>query len=335
MKSYLASLALALVAIVALPQADAARVVGMYYPNRPEAPRIEDVQLKASTHVFYAFVIPNADGSLPTPEGLAHFAQVVRSKGAKPVLSIGGGGQSANFPPLAASAASRNTFVQAVRSLVNKYNLEGVDIDWEFPDSDSDFNNYRVLAQQVRQALGAGKVVSAALPGWISRDQMAPIVNESLDFVNLMLYDNVYSNDGRPNAALMGDDSSVQSAVGNWLGAGVPASKLVVGVPFYGYEGKKAITYRDIKPLESSWAYSMNKASFTPQLVKGSRKITYDNPASIAAKAKFTACMNLRGVFAWEVTQDDTASSLLNALGTSYPGGNGNSDACLKKATSA
>ncbi|KDO24468.1 hypothetical protein SPRG_10284 [Saprolegnia parasitica CBS 223.65] len=220
-----------------------------------------------------------------------------------------------------------------VHALVNQYNLEGVDIDWEFPDSDSDFHNYRVLAQQVRQALGADKVVSAAIPGRLSLDQMTPIIKESLDFVNLMLYDNVYSNDGRPNAALMGDDSSVQSAVANWLDAGVPANKLVVGVPFYGYEGKTAMTYREIKLLESSWASSMNEASFTPQLVKGARKITYDNPTSIAAKAKFSACMNLRGVFAWDVTQDDAASSLLQAMGETYPGGIGNADTCLEEAT--
>ncbi|OQR91784.1 glycoside hydrolase family 18 [Thraustotheca clavata] len=309
-------------------------VIGVYYPNYADVD-ISNVHFQPSNHVFYAFATPNTDGSVPTPSGLSHFSQVVRAGGAKPILSIGGGGNSANFPALVASASSRNTFVNAVKNLVNQNNLAGVDIDWEFPDSSTDFSNYRVLAQQLRNALGSSKIISAAVPGWLSRTSMKPIISESLDFVNLMIYDNVYNDDGRPNAALMGDSASVQAVVSTWLSAGIPAKKLVVGVPFYGYKGMSEMTYKEILPLtksSSGWKYSFSDTSFTPQLVKGSEKITYDNAKSIAAKAKYTACMNLRGVFSWEVTQDNT-NELLAAMSAAYPNGNGDSKNCLKLAT--
>nr|AIG55659.1 secreted protein [Thraustotheca clavata] len=323
--------AIALIAI-ATPVACNNDVIGVYYPNYSGVD-IGNLHFQPSNHVFYAFALPNTDGSLPAPSGLTEFAQVVNNGGAKPILSIGGGDHSTNFPALAASPSARDTFTQAVKNLVDQNNLAGVDIDWEFPDTADDFNNYRLLAQQLRSALGSSKIISAAVPGWLSRASMKPIVNESLDFVNLMIYDNVYNNDGRPNAALMGDSSSVQAVVANWLDEGIPSNKLVVGVPFYGYQGMAAKTYKEIVPLQdgsSGWSYSFNDASFTPQLTNVNEKITYDNPKSIAAKAKYAACMNLRGVFAWEITQDN--GDLVAAMSGDYPSGSGDSSDCLQSA---
>lgn len=89
------------------------------------------------THINYAFLIPNEDGSFaPLTNGwkLKTIVAQAHEAGVKVLISVGGWGWDEQFETLAAAAATRTTFVQNLTAFVNEYNLDGADIDWEYPD---------------------------------------------------------------------------------------------------------------------------------------------------------------------------------------------------------
>src|SRR5688572_1368738 len=97
------------------------------------------VQYSRITHLNYAFVLPNANGSLQALDNPAKLQDAVsrsHAAGVKVLISVGGwnGGNDSAFESLAGNATARNAFINNMVNMVNTYNLDGVDIDWEYPD---------------------------------------------------------------------------------------------------------------------------------------------------------------------------------------------------------
>ena len=119
----------------------------------------------------------------------------------KVLLSIGGWG-SGRFSEMAANDEYRRAFAADCDRVVKEFALDGIDIDWEYPTSSIDFK--------------------AILP--------------SVDFVNIMAYD--MASAPKHHSALYpsghSGDITSDGAVTAHLKAGVPPSKLVMGMPFYG-----------------------------------------------------------------------------------------------------
>jgi chitinase len=88
------------------------------------------------THINYAFLIPNADGTfVPVVNGwkLQKIVTEAHAAGVQVLISVGGWGWEKEFEALAADPASRAAFVQNLAAFVADYNLDGADIDWEYP----------------------------------------------------------------------------------------------------------------------------------------------------------------------------------------------------------
>lgn len=252
--------------------------------------------------------------------------------------------------------------------------FDGVDIDWEFPvyggpkeiaARPEDRRNMTLLAQEFRRQLDAlGKargqsyLLTAALP--VGRMQSAgpydPALSfeleelgRTLDFINLMTYDmgTAFSTVSTFNAPLreVANDplppelrrwNNVEGAVAYYREHGVPADKLVLGVPFYGrgfrvsgtgkdglyqsYNGTyDAGDWRNIeaKLLDNpDWTQHWHPVAQTPWLFNGNERIfvSYEDPKSIDLRARFAKDAGLRGVFMWELTGDDAQHSLLDAM---------------------
>jgi chitinase len=198
---------------------------------------VAEMQLNKLTHVNYAFVLPNADGSLKPLENPAKLNQLVtaaHANGVKVLISVGGwnDGNDSAFETLAASPAGRTNFTNSMIAMVNQYNLDGVDIDWEYPDPDnsnpdnpqpgSSAHNYYLLMSELSDAMhNRGKLLTAAVVslGWA--------VFSKVDFLNLMAYDGGNGSTHSPYQYAV-------DSINFWRGRGLPAAKTVLGVPFYG-----------------------------------------------------------------------------------------------------
>ncbi len=228
------------------------------------------------TVINYAFFRPMADGGIGSTDTHADenlllgpvrgrnndaagsLPSLARQSGVKVLASIGGWNDSYNFPLIAADADRRRIFAGSCVSLVEKYNLDGIDIDWEYPGyaphggTREDRANFTLLIREVRKALdGAGasagrRYLLTACFG-ASRGRMEHIewsaVIPMLDMVNLMTYDFhvPYGAESNHHSPLYGTragspDWCAHGAFSKLTGEfGVPPEKINIGLAFYGH----------------------------------------------------------------------------------------------------
>lgn len=169
----------------------------------------------------------------------------------KLLVSVGGWTYSANFPGIAADPAFRAAFAHDCNTMVQLYGLDGIDIDWEYPSTVSEKQNYTLLLQQVRDSLDAietvvGRPLLLSIAAGASPSHMQYVdwtnVVPLLDMINLMSYDfyGTWSPTTNHNAPLYPVSSGAQSgfscseAVTNLMSYGVPADRINMGVAWYG-----------------------------------------------------------------------------------------------------
>lgn len=301
----LATVATGLVVAAASPAAAAVlpngfRSVG-YMPSWSGS--VNSIQYNKLTHINYAFALPNSNGTLqaiPDPGKLSSLVSLGHSNNVRVSLAIGGwnDGNDSAFEALAGNATARTTFVNSVVSVVNQYNLDGVDIDWEYPDPGASGNNFTALMQQLSTAMHSrGKLLTAAVvsSGGTAEGVQTPVFGY-VDWLNIMAYDG-----GSPHANY---DWSIQSA-NYWKGRGLPASKTVLGVPFYSRPGY--YTYSQLVAMDPANA---NRDCAT---VSGAQQC-YNGIPTIKRKTQW-AMANAGGIMNWELSQDTSGStSLVSAI---------------------
>jgi chitinase len=276
---------------------------------------VNSVQYSKLTHINYAFALPNSNGSLqaiPDPTKLRSLVSLGHQNGVRVSLAIGGwnDGNDSAFEALAGNSGARTTFVNAVMSTINSYGLDGVDIDWEYPDPGTSGNNFAALMQQLSSTLhGQGKLLTAAVVSeGGTANGVQPSVFGMVDWLNIMAYDG-----GSPHANY---DWSINS-VNFWKGRGLPANKAVLGVPFY--SRPSYLTYAQI--------VAMNPANANVDCVNSGGQQCYNGIPTIKRKTQW-AMANAGGIMNWELSQDTTGStSLVSAIyevatgGAPPPGG--------------
>ncbi len=256
-------------------------VIG-YYPNwqwydRAKLVRPTTIDYSKYTIINYAFFKPELNGNISSTDawsddnllnGQPNWAQggyypntsivsLAHNAGVKIIPSIGGWTLSDNFPTIAASATLRTAFANSCVALINQYNFDGIDIDWEYPGytpnsgTAADKQNYTLFLQAIRTALntlGVQKNKTYYLTACFGASQanMANVewanVVPLLNYVNLMSYDffGAWDPITNHNAPLFppaqGDPTfNINSAVNSLLTTyNVPASKICAGLAFYG-----------------------------------------------------------------------------------------------------
>lgn len=355
---------LALTACAAPVKPDAAsyRLVG-YVAGWEKLPRIDAQKLTA---LNYAFASIDANGKVALkPEADAQLAQLRALKSDNPqlrlLISVGGWGAD-GFSDAALSDASRATLAQSIAELLARTQADGIDLDWEYPGLPGpgiryraeDKRNFTLLLQTLRRRLDCLAVerdrradpylITAALADreFVAHIELAR-VGAVLDWVNLMTYDfhgSLTKTSGHHSAlhrsaTSAADERSVEAAIAQYLAAGVPAHKLVVGVPFYG----KA--FLDVQPTNRGldapfsgqvpvypWpqlvAEFIDRNGFVrywdgvaqePYLWNAQTHVfvSYDDPQSLASKAEYVKAQRLGGIMYWEQSQDP-AGELLDVL---------------------
>jgi chitinase len=270
--------------------------------------------------------------------------------GLKILISIGGWSWSKNFSDAVLTDTSTRNFSLSAVDIVSKYNLDGIDIDWEYPGMPGDNNRYRpedkqhytLLFKELRRGLDSLSgitnmryYVTTAVGGsqaYIDHTEMDK-VQQHTDYINIMTYDYTGGWDSvsghHTNLYASPGDTSQYSAhrsVQEFIKAGVPAAKIVIGLAFYGKgwemesTGNNGLYRKAIKAAPAGgFTYLkdslVNKSGFkeywdaaakAPYLFNAQKKIfiTYDNERSVKEKCKYVKRYGLAGAMFWEYNSD-------------------------------
>jgi GH18 family chitinase len=314
------------------------------------------VDFSKYTILNYAFVEPNADGTIKVPAVattvLTNMVSQAHANGVKALVSVGGWTWSNNFPAIASTDASRKKFASECQRYITTYGLDGIDIDWEYPGytdhmgTAADKVNCTLLFQEIRKAIGS-KLLTACYG--CAPDRMLNIEWSKLisvvDMFNLMTYDFFGAWDATTNhnsplyAPAQGHPSLNLSAAFKAIvnTYGVPSTKVNIGVAFYGHSflGATALFgshsgadtgWNDGSPIYSSIV--AQKGTFTekwddqakvPYLLGNNKFVSYDNEESVKLKGKFAAANNACGAIVWEISGDRIGST--NPLATALNAG--------------
>jgi len=226
------------------------KVVGYYGLGQATVMSPGQVPWSLLTHAVLAFGKVDSTYNVyiqPQFQSVASsFFSTAASNGVAPVLSIGGYGTGSNeFSAMVSSKSSRSTFIKSAQSLISKYKLSGIDIDWEYPgrassanipfDATNDVPNFLLLLQELRSAVGDKITLSAAMASTKPWSSDVSAFAKVLDWGNLMEYNFALSTQlGTGATAPLEGARSTQTGIRNWVNAGMPFGKLCFGIPGYG-----------------------------------------------------------------------------------------------------
>jgi chitinase len=326
------------------------------------------IDARSLTRVNYAFANIK-DGRMVT--GFAHdaenYAFLTGLKKQNPSLtvlvSVGGWLWSTNFSNVSLTPASRRLFIQSVMEFLGRYDLDGLDIDWEYPGlvgsghpfRAEDGHNFTLLLSELRQRFIEQTarthkrlyltIAAGASPDYLDHTEMKK-AQKYVDTVNLMAYD--YVEPGSDpltgnHAPLYTDPADLRNYSGDasvraFEKAGVPAEKIVLGLPFYGHVwGQVADVNHGMlqagQPVPNAYApYSAitagmlnqgyvrywDQTASAPYLYNAEKHIfvSYEDTESITAKCHYVLEHKLGGVMFWDYS-GDPAGILLGAINQS------------------
>jgi chitinase len=272
------------------------KIMAYYYPSwRNFHP--ENLQLGKLTHIIFSFteVIGNEMKFVKDSSGLMLKALSDQKKihpNLKVMIACGGWGGSGGFSEMARTVENRKKFVESVSSFIKEYNLDGLDIDWEYPGMEGNGNpfipedkeNFTSLMRELREAMdkiGKDQVLTFAVAGWEEFFNHVELdkVMQYATYMNVMSYDLAGGGDTytshHTNLGLVkmedlkgtsaeriileqGDLTkpySAQKIISYCIEKGVKPGQIVIGGAFYG-KGWKGV------PPENNGLYQSNRGSY-------------------------------------------------------------------------
>jgi chitinase len=296
------------------------------------------------THLCHAFVVADADGKI-RPSIVCPNRQLVadaHKSGVKVLLSLGGWGWDEQFAAIVSQAEAEDRYVNSVLTIVDQYDYDGIDLDWEYPDTKEEVIGFDRLCRRFRKELDAlgrkqGRhllqtMAASANPPtlrWLSNK----LLLETMDWLNVMTYD--YAGDWTSYAGhhaplfaspkQPGPPRSIELTMKYLTERGMPANRLAVGLPLYGKgfavsepyaSTKKAAkgqvprggNYSNIEKLirEKGWTRHWDDETKNPWAIAPDRSavIGYDDAESLSLKTAWAMKQGYRGVFFWQISSD-------------------------------
>src|SRR5215813_3350441 len=314
----------------------------------------------------------SVDGTADSPDpnqlhGTFHQLQKLKKQfpKLKILISIGGWVNSEGFSDAARPAHVRD-FVRSCIDLYIQGNFalgihapgifDGIDVDWEYPvdggmipGRPEDTKHFNTMAAEFRRQLDAvrpGLLLTAAVPAtqedykYFDLKTLARYMN----YINIMAYDMHWNGEKITNlhSALFRDPADPSKApadthygayaVQNFLRAGVPARKVILGVPFYGkgwtgvgnanhglYQPAKDASksppeYRSLKALPESADRQFYAKTAACSIWNNGEFFSYDCPEALRLKRQYVRQHGLGGLMFWEMGQDTMDAELLKVL---------------------
>ena len=343
-------------------------VIGYVFPQN-HLLQPGEIAVQKLTRINYAFANIK-DGRIVEgyPTDAANFATLNAQRKQNPSLtilvSVGGWLWSGNFSDAVLTKQSRKVFIDSVVAFIERYNLDGLDIDWEYPGQrgagnrfrPEDKQNYTAVLRELRERFDQEQkklhrrlylsVAAGTNEQWLDHTEMGAVARY-VDQVNVMAYD-YYEPGDEPttghNAPLFVNPAdpkqiSADRSVHAFEQAGVPARKIVLGVPFYGHEWgdvppENHGLFQPGKAVPGAYASYGNitanmlnatapdqglgfvrywdAASQVPYVYNASSRIfvSYDDPHSMALKCQYVLRHHLAGIMFWDYESDPTGALL-------------------------
>ena len=357
-----ASLALSIPALCAAPStAPTKAVVGYIFPQN-NALQAGQIDANSLTRINYAFSnIENGRMVTGFSMDKENFAFLVSLKQQNPSLtvlvSVGGWLWSTNFSDVSLTPQSREIFIESVMEFLARYDLDGLDIDWEYPGligsghpfRAEDKENFTLLLKELRARFTVETskthkrlyltIAAGSSDEFLAHTEMEK-VQRYVDTVNLMCYDYYESSSDTltgHHAPLFTDPAdpkkvSANTSVLAFEKAGVPAAKIILGLPFYGrmwgqVADKDHGLFQPGKPIPNAYApyhaiaetmlnhgfdrYWDSKAS-VPYLYSPEKQIfvSYEDPESATLKCNYVLTHRLGGIMFWDYSGDPSGTLL-------------------------
>lgn len=304
-----------------------------------------DINYELYTHLCHAFVVADKDGTLLPRRNVPNrdLTRRAHESGVKVLLSLGGWGWDANFQAMTLDPQAEDRYVNVVLDIVKEFDYDGIDLDWEYPDTNIEIVSFERLARRFRTRLddlGDRKnstmlltMAASAHPKtleWLAKDFLL----ETMDWINVMTYDycGTWATFAGHHAPLFssskvpaGSQQSVEQTIHYLVHTrGLLAERLLLGIPLYGrvfavsdpYAStanapkprRDAVNYKQIAQLinDDHWTRTWDDETKNPWLLAPDRSevICYDDVESVANKVQWSKAQGLRGVFFWQIDAD-------------------------------
>lgn len=222
--------------------------------------------------------------------------EVLDKKGVNLVITIlNPSGENGNQKVMKSITENRDTLITNMIAFANKYEFDGIDLDWEFPMSQDEFDAYNSFLQELKARMKTEmwnkeeSTLSLALGTWALK--YTPETINCIDYVNVMGYD-ILDQDGQHSSFF----SSCVQAADYIESQGFSKEQINIGFPFYGtWEGGRMEQYlyntitEEISPFNNF--YTMKK-----QDTQENRYTYFNSQAIIRDKTAYAYLKGYGGV---------------------------------------
>jgi chitinase len=233
---------------------------------------------------------------------------------------------------MAADTAARRRFVANLKAFCLANDYDGVDIDWEYPKNATERTNLQLLVRELRTAFNGESLlrfIGMAMPAtnWSGQWYDVAGMSNDVNWFGIMTYDfyGTWTSTSGPNSPLYGSFATNSEG---WIDysvdyykttRGVTTQKLLIGLPFYGWQynaasmygpstGASQLDYRVIAPkLQQGWSRSWDSEGSVPYLrdQNQTQVISYDDSVSIGLKCNYISTKPVGGAIIWALGQDE------------------------------
>lgn len=330
------------------------KIIAYYTPSTGN---IDEETVKQLDQIIFSFLhLEGNEISFSVPEDKSSLRYLTSLKEQNPdlevLISLGGWGGCETCSEVFSSVEGREEFAKSVRDILEEYNADGIDLDWEYPAVQNypghaykpeDKQNFTALVTELRKTLGDDHQISFAAPGFdefiensVEWEKVMPL----MDNLNLMSYDMVSGGSVRTghHTALYSTTDQEMSADYSlrYLDSiGVPKEKIVLGAAFYarvwedvdsindGFarpgKFKEAILYRDLKTFNEEnpgFVRYFDTIAQAPYLYNAEKGLfaTFDDSVSVKIKTNYALENGLGGIMFWQLSGDKLEDGLLDVI---------------------
>ena len=330
-------------------------VVVAYWAGRDS--EIDRYPIDELTNINYSFVhLVGNQVAIRGKRDSTTIARLVALKkthpGLKIAVSLGGWGGCETCSDVFSTESGRREFALSAKALLDRFDLDGIDLDWEYPAiagfpghkfAPEDRRNFTLLLHQLRLVLGERAEITFAaggLPDYLTESVewtgVAPLVTRiylmTYDLVNAM---STVTGNHTPLYSTPAQMPSVDRDVRYLDSVGVPREKIVVGAAFYGrvwsgvpdtnngmYQSGKFASYINFKDLDTYWARHpgftllWDSTASAPYAYNRRELLfaTWDDRRSVSLKTGYALDHGLGGIMFWELHGDQPHGGLLDAI---------------------
>lgn len=285
------------------------KVIGYLFSHGDLDAASAKLDLTKITHLNIAFINPDSNGVFTAPQGLSAAVKRAKANQVKILFSLAGGNPPVYLKELLKDD-KRGGLVKAIVDFIKVNDLDGIDVDLEGDFIDG---NYEAFIVELYAALQPQhKLLTSAVASWTG-DKISDKALSLFSLINVMAYDHT----GPWNPAKPGQHSSFADATADFdywnIKRAIPAARLTLGLPFYGYGFGTAIasdmTFGDIVKTYPGSALNDTVA------VAGKGTIYYNGIPTIKQKIEYAKLKKAGGVMIWQLFGDaEGENSLLKLI---------------------